>query len=70
MNKTIETAMKLIEALPEHEQVRVVEALRHLVQDAQDEARWDELFGRNRKLAAAARQAKQDKASNMDYERL
>jgi hypothetical protein len=74
MSKTIETAMKLIESLPEHEQARVVKALRHLVQDVQDEARWDQLFNRDTTLTAAARQARKDvsegKASDMDFERL
>lgn len=74
MSKTTETAMKLLESLPEHEQERVVQALRHLIQNSQDEARWDQLFNRNEKLVAAARQTKKDivegKASDMDYERL
>jgi hypothetical protein len=74
MSKTTETALKLLESLPESAQQRVVDALRHLVQDAGDEERWDELFGRSSKLVEAARQAKQDiaegKASDMDYERL
>jgi hypothetical protein len=74
MSKTTETAMKLLESLPEHEQERVVEALRNLIQDSQDEARWGQLFNRSDKLVAAACQAKKDvaqgKASDMDYERL
>jgi hypothetical protein len=45
-----------------------------LVLDVQDEIKWDELFDRNSKLVATARQARKDvsegKASNMDYDRL
>jgi len=74
MSKTTETAIKLLESLPEPAQERVLDALRQLVQDAQDEQRWDQLFERRPKLAAAARQARQDiaahKATEMDYDRL
>jgi len=74
MSKATETAIKLLESLPEQAQERVVEALRHLVQDAQDETKWDQLFDRSSKLVVAAGQAKKDasegKASNMDFERL
>ncbi len=74
MIKTTETAIKLLEALPEHEQERVIEVLRHLLQDSQDEARWDQLFNRSEKLMAAAREAKttvaEGNATDMDYERL
>ncbi len=74
MSKATETAIKLLESLPEEEQNKVVAELRQLVQDAQDEVRWEELFSRGDKLAEAARRARQEaaagKASEMDYDRL
>ena len=52
-----------------------MEELRNLVEEARDEARWDDLFERNKAgLVAAARKARKDiaagKASDMDYEKL
>ena len=74
MSKATETAIKLLESLPEEEQNKVVAELRQLVQDAQDEVRWEEFFSRGDKLAEAARRARQEaaagKASEMDYDRL
>ena len=74
MSKATETAVKLLESLPEEAQDKVVAELRQLVQEAQDELRWDELFSRGDKLAEAARTARQDtaagKATEMDYDRL
>ncbi len=74
MSKATETAIKLLESLPEEEQNKVVAELRQLVQDAQDEVRWEELFSRGDKVAEAARMARQEagagKASEMDYDRL
>ena len=74
MSKATETAIKLLESLPEEEQNKVVAELRQLVQDAQDEVRWEELFSRGDKLAEAARRARQEaaagKAGEMDYDRL
>lgn len=74
MSRTTATAVKLLESLPEKHQERVVEALRRLVQEAQDEARWDELFKRKKGLRAAARKARREitagKATDMDYDRL
>jgi len=48
MNKATETAAKMIESLPESAQDRVVEELRALVEDARDEAKWDELIVRKK----------------------
>jgi hypothetical protein len=74
MSKTTETALKLLESLPEEAQERVVEQLRQLVQEAQDEARWEALLKQNKRLLVAARKARHDvtagKATDMDYERL
>ena len=74
MTKAIETAVKLLETLPESTQEHLVEELRHLALGAQDEAKWDELFARNGGLKAAAQTARQEiaagKASDMDFDRL
>ncbi|MGH7164169.1 MAG: hypothetical protein ACREIS_01435 [Nitrospiraceae bacterium] len=75
MSKATETALKMLESLPEETQQRVVERLRDLVEEARDEARWDELFHRKKPgLAAAARKARQEmaagKATDMDYDKL
>lgn len=72
--KAIETAVKLLETLPESTQERLVEELRHLALEAQDECKWDALFAQSSGLKAAARKARQEiaagKASDMDFERL
>ena len=74
MSKATATAIKLLESLPEETQETLVEALRQLVQDAQDETKWNQLFKNRDGLIAAAGKARVDvaasKATEMDYERL
>jgi hypothetical protein len=75
MTKAIETAIKLLETFPESTQESLVEELRRLALEAQDDAKWDELFtARSTGLKAAARNARQEiaggQASDMDYNRL
>lgn len=75
MSKTTETAIKMLESLPEDAQDRVVEALRDLVEEARDEARWDDLLeGKRAGLVAAARKARKEiaagKAKEMNYNKL
>ena len=75
MSKATETAVKMIESLPEKARERVVEELRNLVEDARDDARWDDLFERKKAgLVAAARKARKEiaagRASDMDYDKL
>ncbi len=75
MSKTTETAIKMLESLPEDAQDRVVEALRDLVEEARYEARWDDLLeGKRAGLVAAARKARKEiaagKAKGMDYNKL
>ncbi len=65
----------MIESLPECLQERVVDQLWELVEDARDEAKWNELFARKRGgLAAAARKARKEiaegKATEMDFQKL
>jgi hypothetical protein len=75
MSKATETAAKMIESLPEAVQERVVEELRTLVEDARDEAKWDDLIEKKREnLVAAARKARREiaegKATDMDFDKL
>lgn len=75
MSKATETAAKMIESLPEAVQERVVEELRTLVEDARDEAKWDELIERKKdSLVATARKARKEiaagKATDMDFDKL
>ena len=75
MSQTTETAIKLFERLPEETQVQVLEALRHLVAKANDDAQWDELFGRSQNLLTiAARNARAEvtagNATTMDFDKL
>jgi len=75
MSKATETAIKILESLPEETQERVVEELRSLVEEIRDEKRWNELFERKKAgLVAAARKVRKDvaagKATEMDYDKL
>lgn len=65
----------MIESLPEATQERVVEELRALVEDARDEAKWDDLIAKKKNgLMAAARKARKEmgegKATDMDFDKL
>ena len=65
----------MIESLPEAAQERVVEELRALVEDARDEAKWDDLIAKKKDgLIAAARKARKEiaegKATEMDFDKL
>ena len=75
MSKATETAAKMLESLPEPVRERVVEELRTLVEDARDEAKWDDLVAMKKDgLVAAARKARKDiargKATDMDFDKL
>lgn len=75
MSKATETAAKMIESLPEGVQERVIDELRALVEDARDEAKWDDLIERKKDgLVAAARKARKEiaagKATDMDFDKL
>lgn len=74
MTKAIETAVKLLESLPETTQESLVEELRRLALEAQDEAKWDAILTQGNGLKAAAQQARVDIAAgqscDMDYEKL
>ena len=74
MTKAIETAIKLLETLPEPAQEHLVEELRRLALEAQDDEKWNELFARSAGLTAAAQKARQEvargQASDMDFDKL
>jgi DNA phosphorothioation-dependent restriction protein DptG len=75
MSKATETAVRMIESLPESAQEKVVEELRALVEDVREEANWDELIERKKNsLVAAARKAREEiaagKATDMDFDKL
>jgi len=75
MSKAAETITRMIESLPESAQERIVAELRALVEDARDEARWDDLIAKKKGgLVAAARKARKEiaegKASEMDFDKL
>lgn len=75
MSQMTETAIKLLERLPEKAQAQVLEALRQLVAEANDDAQWDKLFARSQNiLAAAARNARAEVAAGsatpMDFDKL
>jgi len=56
----IATVAKMMESLPEPAQKQVVEYLRNLIEELQDEGRWDTLVESTQpKLAEAARRARQ-----------
>jgi hypothetical protein len=74
MTKAIETAIKLLETLPEPAQEHLVEELRRLALEAQDDAKWEELFAQSGKLKTAAQTARHDiesgKSSEFDFNKL
>ena len=53
----------MIESLPVKAQERVVEELRDLVEDARDDARWDDLFERKKKSDLSLRPARHERKS-------
>jgi hypothetical protein len=76
MTSTAEmTILKMIEALPEQLQDRVVEHVRDYIEEMRDEAQWDDLFSRTKEsLAATAQQARKEisegKAIPLDIDNL
>jgi len=72
---SVATLTKMIEALPDAAQERVVEHLREYIDDLRDELHWDAQFGASQpKLSAAARKAREQIAEGrskpMDVETL
>ncbi|MBI2060886.1 MAG: hypothetical protein HYT87_14055 [Nitrospirae bacterium] len=75
MTNAAQTALKMLESLPEEIQDRVVQSLAGIIEEARDEGRWDEAFvERSDGLAAAARRAHEEiaagKSRPMEYDKL
>lgn len=75
MNRITETAIKMLESLPEELQKSILERLRELIEEARDEARWDELFEQKKEgLITTAQKARREiaegKATEMDIKKL
>lgn len=71
----VETAIKMLEALPEPAQREVVEQLRDYIADLVDDRAWNERFTTSQpQLMAAARKAKEQiargEAETLDIEQL
>lgn len=71
----IETALKMLESLPEEAQTRAVEHLREWLATVNEEAEWDQTFAKpSEKLYEAAKKARlqiaEGKAEKMDFDRL
>ena len=71
----IQTVIKMMEALPEATQKRVMEHLRDYLAEMDDEAEWDTLFASTQPQLAAERrrvraEIEQGLAEPMDYDRL
>lgn len=55
------TMMKMIESLPEPLHERALEHMQQFIEDARDELKWNEAFGKTQsKLVATARQAREE----------
>jgi hypothetical protein len=71
----INTIIKMMEALPEDAQEQVVDLLREVITEMQDEAAWDESFKRTQgKLISAAKRARKEiregRATPLDLSKL
>jgi hypothetical protein len=69
------TVIKMLEALPEQAQDRVVEHLREYIEDIRDEVLWNESFSRTQSnLVSVAQQVRKEiaegKATPLDIEKL
>lgn len=69
------TVIKMLEALPEQAQDRVVEHLREYIEDLRDEVLWNESFSRTqRNLVSVAQRVRKEiaegKAAPLDIEKL
>jgi hypothetical protein len=57
----LNTALKMLESLPDQVQERVVEHLREYIEDLHDELKWDRAFDKTQsQLARAAKKAKKE----------
>lgn len=75
MTKATATALKMIESLPEETQEHLVESLRYLIKEFQDELKWQKSFRSGAKtLEKIAKKIQQEveegNAEEMDYNKL
>jgi len=57
----LNTAIKMLESLPDHVQERVVDHLRDYIEDLRDEMKWDNTFRKTSKqLTRLAKDAKRE----------
>jgi len=75
MNCVAETITKMIEALPEHFQKKLLHEITPLISEALDDAKWEEQFqSENDKLVKLAGQVKDQilagKTTPMDFSKL
>jgi uncharacterized iron-regulated protein len=73
--EVIATVVKMMEALPEPAQHRVLEHMQQYITELQDEMEWDTAFKKTQaQLVAAARQARKEiadgLAKSMDHDQL
>jgi hypothetical protein len=71
----INTIIKMMETLPEDAQEQVVDLLREVISEMQDESAWDESFKRTQgKLVSAAKRARKEieegRSTPMDFSKL
>jgi hypothetical protein len=74
-SKSIETVIKMMESVPTPLQDYIIDEVRRIITEAQDEAKWQEIFSNSQNaLIKAAKKAKIEIASGnaqpMDFERL
>jgi hypothetical protein len=75
MGCVAETVTKMLEALPEHLQKRLLDEITPIISDALDELKWESQFqGSSGKLAEIAQNVKTqvsaDRTSMMDFSKL
>jgi hypothetical protein len=71
----VNTIIKMIEQLPESEQIRVADHLREYLANLEDEQKWDDEFAKSQdKLVYAAREVRKQiaegKSEPMDFDKL
>lgn len=75
MTRATATAIKMIESLPEETQEYLVEKMRALIEEFQEDRKWKKLFGNKKgtlkKMARKAREASEaGEAEEMEFDKL
>ena len=71
----VNTAIKMLESLPEEAQERVIEHLREYIEDLRDDLQWDRTFARTQNnLVKTAKKARREiatgRAKPLNFKRL